>query len=279
MATLSKKVIIFIIFLSFIFLSLFAAKHGRPFFENFCSHCLTNNHQAVSLTNKTSISKQPPRSYVPLPDKKLVLTFDDGPKPIHTNEILNILKKTQTKAVFFLVGKEAMANKDLVYRIHHEGHEIGNHTFSHRRLDTLSAPEIKQELLKTNQIIENITGHKIKYFRPPGGRFNDLVLQTLAQLPLKLILWQVNANDYIRLSPFFGINGKLDADKIYQRVISQVQNQAIILMHNCSGETTLALPRIITHLKEQGYRFVSLHELLHPTNMNLCFWQNANEHP
>ncbi|MCP4049258.1 MAG: polysaccharide deacetylase family protein [bacterium] len=194
--------------------------------------------------------------------RKVALTFDDGPKHKYTNLILDILKELSVKATFFVVGKECGMNPDLVYRIYAENHELGNHTYSHYRLDTLSREKIETEILSTSEIIKSITGREVTCFRPPGGKYNKYVLKVLNKHKIKMIMWDVNANDYVHSSPFYGIGGENPAKKVYDRIVSGVRNGSIILMHNGGNESIKALPDIIRKLRSDGYEFITLSEMM-----------------
>ncbi|HAR63562.1 MAG TPA: hypothetical protein DF296_01825 [Candidatus Margulisbacteria bacterium] len=192
----------------------------------------------------------------------IALTFDDGPKPEYSIPVLDILDKYCIKATFFIVGKMAKIYPDTVYRMAISGHEVGNHTFSHVRLDTVFSPqEIEDELKLTNQIIEKITGSKPKYFRPPGGRFNQFVIQTAFETGLKQINWSLTAADYIPFSTI-PVANQDNSEKIVERVISQTRPGSIILLHNGGNDVEKALPKIIEQLRQKGFKFVTISELL-----------------
>lgn len=201
---------------------------------------------------------------------KIALTFDDGPKEEESPAILEILDQFGIKATFFIVGKAAEKNPDLVYRIYASGHEIANHTYSHTRLDTISNSAVETEIQKTNQILENITSVKTRYFRPPGGRFNRGILTQVKKCNLDVILWNVNAGDYIATDSPFVVKGEIyskDADRIYHDVMKRMKKGSIVLFHNGGKDTVKSLPQIISDLEKKGYKFVTLTELLYPKNV------------
>ena len=202
--------------------------------------------------------------------KKVALTFDDGPFDPQTSELLGILKKYNAKASFFVVGDSARKNPHLLKKIINEGHELANHTFSHRRLDTLTKKEIRKEMVNAEKIVSEITGKKMTYFRPPGGRYNQIVLEVASDLHLKTVLWDVNAGDY-RYQKQTDDNGeRLLEPVIYQRssdiilssVMAKTKNGSIILFHNIGGETPKALAVLLASLKEKGIECVTLSGLL-----------------
>lgn len=195
-------------------------------------------------------------------EKAVALTFDDGPKPEYSIPVLNILDKYCIKGTFFLVGKVSKFYPDVIIRMAMTGHEIGNHTYSHVRLDTMSNPkQIEDELKLTNDILFRITGIKPKYFRPPGGRYNQFVIKTATDTGLKQINWSMTAGDY----KFFSEKNSTpisSTEKIVDLVVTRVKPGSIILLHNGGANLEKALPIIIEQLRTRGYRFVTVSELL-----------------
>jgi peptidoglycan-N-acetylglucosamine deacetylase len=197
-------------------------------------------------------------------DQKIVaLTFDDGPKPAMSRPILKILEQAQVKATFFLVGITCLDHPDLVKKIAQAGHEIGNHTFNHIRLDQLSYAKIVAEINNTNELIAHITGKKPLYFRPPGGRFNRFVLDALATTELQPVHWSINTEDYLpEDSKHTPQQLEETVAKIIKRVTNNVDKGSIILMHNGGTLAVNSLPAIIKNLRQKGYKFVTISELL-----------------
>jgi peptidoglycan/xylan/chitin deacetylase (PgdA/CDA1 family) len=186
-------------------------------------------------------------------DKFVAITFDDGPSYNTVNTIIDILKTHESKATFFLLGERI--NKKIhetVRKIHEAGHEIGNHSWSHKKLTSLSDNEQFQELERTNTAIKNIIQEDIKWFRPPYGCHDENVLKNVNLLNMYSILWTVDSLDWK--------NDK--SEVLVERVISAVHNGAIILFHDhdSRANTVEALPRIITILKKSGYKLVTLSE-------------------
>ncbi|MFA5928187.1 MAG: polysaccharide deacetylase family protein [Candidatus Margulisiibacteriota bacterium] len=199
---------------------------------------------------------------------QIALTFDDGPKPEFCLPILNILDQFGVKATFFIIGKEARWHPDLVYRIYESGHDLGNHTYSHYRLDSLSREQMDVELKASNEIIATITGKTPLYFRPPGGRFNKIVVNEVGKNDLQIINWSLNAGDYTNASKYF--NPTIKPNELADRIIKSCRNGDIILMHNGGGPTTEALPKIIMGLRQAGFEFVTVSQLLNQQgNANL----------
>jgi peptidoglycan-N-acetylglucosamine deacetylase len=194
--------------------------------------------------------------------KQVALTFDDGPRPEPTAKILKILNQLQAKATFFLVGNIAEKQPDTVYSIIAQGHEVANHTFSHSRLEHMPLSQTQKEISLANNALSSITGFKVKYFRPPGGKYTSQSLEIIKSLGMKMIMWDVNANDYVRVAPFYGIQGENSSNDICKKVLDETKNGSIILMHNGSKETIKALPYIIMRLRQEGYHLVTISELL-----------------
>jgi len=180
--------------------------------------------------------------------KKVALTFDDGPDPTHTIEILRLLDEYQARATFFVLGNRVDFYPGIVKEISDRGHEIGNHTWNHKDLTTLDSAEIKDELGSTSEAIKQITGESPKLFRPPYGAINDNVR---AATDLAPALWTVDPQDW----------RYRDADKVFKHVKANVTDDSIVLMHDIHGTTVEALERILAFLAEEGYQFVTVSEL------------------
>jgi len=197
-------------------------------------------------------------------ERMVALTFDDGPKPEFSYKVLDILDRYGVKATFFVVGNEVEEHSDIILRMEGSGHEIGNHTYSHRSSNNLAKAELIDEVKKCNQVIENIIGESPKYFRPPGGGLNGNVLKEISNLNLKVVKWTVNAGDYIEETEDFEVDEDWDelAKNLVPGVVNKITDGAIVLFHNGSEQTVRALPKIIEALKSKGFRFVTISELL-----------------
>jgi peptidoglycan-N-acetylglucosamine deacetylase len=177
--------------------------------------------------------------------KQVALTFDDGPAE-HTEAILDILKKEQVKATFFLIGKNIQGREKLVQRMVQEGHGIGNHSFDHGfNFDWQSAAKMTLELTKTNEAIFEVTGQEVKLFRPPYGVTNPNLAKALQNTGLKSIGWSLRSMD---------TTAKDDA-ALLQKILKQVKARDIILLHDRCEITAKILPQLITALKQKEYRF------------------------
>ncbi|MFI1397598.1 polysaccharide deacetylase family protein [Streptomyces sp. NPDC020681] len=190
--------------------------------------------------------------------KCIALTFDAGPGK-DTPRLLDTLKAKKVHATFFLLGENhVLKHPDVVRRIADEGHEVANHTWSHRRLDKLKTGEIREELSRTQDAIAEITGRRPTLMRPPQGRINDDVTKVSRELGLAQILWSATAKDY----------STTDSELIKKRIVDQAGRDGIILLHDIYDGTVPAVPGIIDELKKRGYTFVTVPELLAPATAN-----------
>ncbi len=202
-------------------------------------------------------------------NKQVVLTFDDGPDPEYTPQVLDILKKEKVPATFFVIGMNAESNLPLLRRIYNEGHEIGNHTFTHPNMATVSNERAMNEMDATRLLIESVTGHSTILFRAPYNADSE---PTHAE-ELKPVALSRN-NSYYTVGESIDPNDwepGATADSIYERTISEYERnpeKGIILFHDAGGErqaTVDALPRIIKYFKQNGVQFTTVANLLHKT--------------
>ncbi|MFJ7625430.1 polysaccharide deacetylase family protein [Streptomyces sp. NPDC097595] len=186
--------------------------------------------------------------------KCIALTFDAGPAE-DTPRLLDILKEKKVHATFFLLGKNHVKkHPDTVRRLAAEGHEIANHTWSHKILTDRKPAEIRAELEKTQDAIADITGRKPRLMRPPQGRTDDTISGICKDLGLSQILWSATAKDY----------STTDSALIRKRIVDQASKDGIILLHDIYKGTVPAVPGIIDTLKKQGYTFVTVPQLMAP---------------
>lgn len=185
----------------------------------------------------------------------IALTFDAGADSSPTYEILNVLAKHNLHCTFFLTGKWIERNPELTRRIATEGHEIGNHTYSHRSLPKLPDGEIVNELARVDDLVIRLTGRSTKPLaRVPYGSRDKRVLRILAENGYRSIYWDVDSWDAFKRG--------ITANEIRQRVLSHVQNGSIVLMHCGSKATADALDSIIETLQSSGYQIVTVSELI-----------------
>ena len=184
-----------------------------------------------------------------LEGKCVALTFDDGPHEEYTKELLDGLQERGVKATFFLMGQNIEGNEDLVKRMKDEGHLIGNHSYSHVQLTKAGAKAVCDAVDRTSRMIEDITGEKPGYMRPPFGDWNE---QLECQVGMTTVMWSVDSLDW-----------KLqDKDRIVRRVLKEAENGDIILMHDIFPASVKAALEIVDTLTKQGYTFVTVDELL-----------------
>ena len=223
------------------------------------------DQQYVRVPTKYQIRKY---GYAP---HKIVLTFDDGPDPDFTPRILEILKKEKVPAAFFVVGSMAEKSIPILRKEYEDGFEIGNHTFFHPDVSTISLQRVKLELNATRKLIESVTGRSTILFRPP---FNaDAEPQTVAEvIPVALSREERYINIGESIDPHDWEPG-VTADTIVARVIAQRDAGSMLLLHDAGGdtreETVKALPRIIEYFKSHGYQFTTIADVLHKTKGDL----------
>lgn len=203
-------------------------------------------------------------------EKVVALTFDDGPDPVETPRILDILSSRNVKATFYVVGSRVAANPSLVRRIVDEGHDLGNHSFTHPNLTNAGRERITAELNMTQRAIEAATGLGTILFRPPYAAPNlsfleasELLVDQASELGYVFGLYNVNSVDFL-----------VNADWIVRRVVEDVKRtrDPVVLLHDSGGNRTPtieALPRIIDELQAAGYEFVTTHELVSLTREEL----------
>ena len=228
------------------------------------NYVITNQHY-IKLPTKYVIRKY---GYAP---GKIVLTFDDGPDPEFTPKILDILKREHVPAAFFVVGSMAEKNIQILRREYEEGYEIGNHTFFHPDISTVSLDRVNLELNATRKLIESVTGRSTILFRPP---FNaDAEPQTLAEvIPVAESRKQSYINIGESIDPWDWQPG-VTADSIIARTIRQKDAGSMLLLHDAGGdtreETVKALPEIIHYFKSHGYQFTTIAAVLGKTKDDL----------
>lgn len=186
--------------------------------------------------------------------KSICLTFDDAPDKQYTPLILDVLKRYDVKASFFIHGKRAKRLKDLVRRIGLEGHYIGCHTYTHPNLTAITLEEVRREIEYSSEVLCNLIGKKPKIIRPPYGELNGSVVETIAKMDMKIMVWSINTFDWLEKKP----------DNIIRNVLDYVRPGDVVLMHSYMNKrpTLEALPIIIETLREQGYQFLSVDEMI-----------------
>ena len=181
--------------------------------------------------------------------KKIALTFDDGPHPYYTEQLLKGLKERDAKATFFITGQNVEAYPEIVLEIYKDGHLIGNHTYNHTQLTSGNVESFKSEIIKTNEVIKEVTGEDTIYVRPPYGSWNKEFEKELNMFP---VLWTIDPLDWC----------SSDVSCIVNTVCAKAGENDIILMHDQYKTTVTAALEIVDRLKAEGYEFVTVDELL-----------------
>ncbi|WP_455538469.1 polysaccharide deacetylase family protein [Terrisporobacter sp.] len=199
-------------------------------------------------------------------EKIVSLTFDDGPDEDFTPQILDILKKYKVKATFYVIGEKIQYNKKIIKREHEEGHEVGNHTYTHINVSKNSYNKIRKEIKDTQNAVKSITKVYPKTFRPPYRAISKDMCEIVKENNMNIVLWSyVDARDWE--SP--GVNS------IVKTIENGIQNGCIILLHDYNrlrspkSQTIEALDIIIPDLLKKGYKFVTISELIEHLEKNI----------
>lgn len=187
--------------------------------------------------------------------KLVALTFDDGPDPRYTPQILKILDRYQVKATFFVVGENAKAYPDIVRKASLAGHEIDNHTYSHPELNRNTLSEVVAEIVGAQEVITGLTDQEPRYFRPPKKLYNHEVIKSAHANSLQVVLWSICVENKKCPTP----------EKMADRVLQLMRPGTIILAHDGRlprEKTVQALPKIIEGYQNQDYTFVTLSALI-----------------
>ena len=186
---------------------------------------------------------------LPVETKYIALTFDDGPNRGTTDRLLDGLKDRGASATFFLVGERISGEEDLVKRMRSEGHQVGNHTWSHVRLRGAGEETIRQEIQRTQTALETLLGPVMYWLRPPYGQMDE---QERKLVTVPMVQWSVDPRDW----------EVKDTDKVVQAVLKAAKPNAIILLHDIYPTSVDAALKIVDALQKQGYWFVTVEELL-----------------
>lgn len=215
----------------------------------------------VQPMNNSLLRKEFPNVFAmhgPSANKQIAITFDDGPDIKYTPQILDILRKHDVKATFFVMGSRVAGHPDIAKRIHQEGHLLANHTYWHPKLFREEIARMKWEVTETDKAIRSIVGYSPKLFRAPYGGLNDSLLKELGDMNYSVIGWTVDSRDWTQA----------DSETVKSNVRSTLDAGSIVLFHsggdwtqNLSGGVQ-ALDELIPQLKKEGYQFVTVSELL-----------------
>ena len=200
----------------------------------------------------------------PVDEKFVALTYDDGPNPPHTQALLEMLKEHEVKATFFLKGRNIEAFPELVRAVAEAGHEIGNHSYSHRPMFSFGKEEMREEVVRTNLLIENVLGYQPVLFRPPYGAQGPGLKRALDELGMISIIMSDHGTDWEVTDPRL----------IAESVLESIAPGSIVLLHDGHGDvddplaqdsraaTVVATGMIIEALKDEGYQFATVGELV-----------------
>lgn len=200
--------------------------------------------------------------------KAIALTFDDGPWPTTTTQILDILKKNNIKATFFWVGRYLQTYPDIGKQVAAAGHAIGNHTWNHEYLQ-YNEDGAAREIERTSSLIEDLTGIQTSMFRPPGGILNNGLAAYAQKKNYAVVMWSADSFDWRTLT-----------ESLINNVMRQAKSGGIVLMHDGGGNrarTVKALPDIIARLRKEGYSFVTVPELLQMQEQELKRQETAQK--
>lgn len=190
--------------------------------------------------------------------REIALTFDDAPDDNFTPQVLDALKKEGVRATFFVVGNRAQAHPEIVRRMIEEGHVVGNHSWNHANLPKLGDADFRDQILRTDQVIESLTGYRPTFVRPPYGNISENQIQWLASQHKVIVNWDIDSLDW----------KGLDAERVKTNVLAHAHPGAIVLQHSAGGTgedltgTVQALPGIIKKLRNDGVKLVTVPELL-----------------
>lgn len=183
-----------------------------------------------------------------MPSQKIFLTFDDGPHPTATPSVLDVCKRHNIRATFFLTGENIPGNEQIVKRIAEEGHSIGIHAYTHTRTLALSKVRTKEEILKTKQLIQSLTVQRIRLFRPPFGFFSWNTIAAAKELDLLLVMWSCLTGDFRNWTE----------EKIIKTAASKLDKGSILVFHD--NDVTVhkisnVVSRTITEIQKRGFDF------------------------
>ena len=220
------------------------------------STCIVCIQQSKTVGAGMDSTRSLPIYSVETEEKRIAISFDCAWGVDHTDKLLEIMTQNNVRCTFFAVQFWVEKYPDYVKKIIEAGHEIGTHSRTHPYMSTLTKAQIQDELTTSSQAIERLTGKKVALFRPPYGDYNNILIDTCAEMGLYPIQWDVDSLDWKNLS----------GTEIAMRIINGVKNGSIILCHNNGLHTAEALPLIFSTLKNRGYTFVPISQLIYKEN-------------
>ncbi len=212
----------------------------------------------ISIAVSGNIRKIPIYS-VETDQKKIAVTFDAAWGAQDTEELLEILDKYNAKATVFCLGQWVKDNPEEVKMFYDNGHEIGNHSYSHPAFSKISREEIRKEITDCNEIIKEVTGEYPALLRAPSGDYDNKSIEACESMGMKMIQWDADSVDYKGIS----------VNEIYERIIKNTENGSILLFHNGVENTPAALEKILEALKNDGYEFVTVSQLIYKENYTI----------
>lgn len=214
-----------------------------------------DNHEQPDLgsTNKKLIDENEGYALGNSEKKYIYLTFDEGYEAGYTPKILETLKNNNVKAAFFITAHYINTQEELVKQMIDEGHIVGNHTVNHKSMPDLSQKEIEQEVMELHQVMNNKFGYEMKYIRPPKGEFSERTLKNTNSLGYKTVMWSFAYEDWNE-------DKQPDETKSKEKILKNLHNGEIMLLHGNSKTNTNILDDIIKEAKNMGYEFKSLDE-------------------
>jgi len=222
----------------------------------FCAFCFCIFFDQAILTRKGTIYR------LKTDQKKIVLTFDDGPSPEWTPKILEELKKANIKALFFMIGHHVQRYPEIARQVAQEGHTIGNHGYAHSVMLYYTPAEIEEEIKYTEHVIREITGQTTKFFRPPKAWLRKSIKEKIKSMGYAIILWSLNSKDWVCFNHKY----------IVQYLSRNIQNGDILLFHDSGNiskteggdrtQTVESIGLLAATLRKKGYEFVSIEEII-----------------
>ncbi len=222
-----------------------------------CINAATQNNTTTGAGTK--LTRSLPIYSVDTKEKKIAISFDCAWGVDHTDELLSIMQKNDVKCTFFAVEFWVEKYPEYAEKIVDAGHELGTHSKTHSYMSKLSKEQIQSELSSSANAIERATGKKTDLFRAPYGDYNNLLIDTAKEMGFYTVQWDVDSLDWKNLS----------ANEIAMRVINGAKNGSIILCHNNGLHTAKALPLIFSTLKNRGFTFVPIGELIYKENYTI----------
>ncbi len=211
-----------------------------------------NEENVKSAQVSTDIIKDEPICKVNTKEKIVSLTINCENDANDIDKILEVLDKYNVKVTFFVLGEWAEKNPEDVKKISAMGHEIGNHSFEHKRLNNYKVKDIENDILKCSKLIKALTGNEAKLYSTPYGEYSDNIIKAAKNMNYTPIKWSIDSLDY----------EGLDSEQIWERIDNKITNGSIILLHNGTENTANSLEMIINKTKEKGYKIVPVSELL-----------------